>query len=507
MTDVVLALDLGTGGCKAALVDADAAVVAESFEPYPTAYPAAGLHEQRPEDWWTAVVRSAATLVARRDHRVVAVGLSGHSLAMVPVDADGRNLLESVPIWSDTRGEAAAARHFSTTSEEEWYLRTGNGFPRGMYTVFKAAWLRSERPDVAADVDVLLGSKDWVNLRLTGVRSTDPSYASGSGTYDLRSRAIDPATSEALDVPTRWWPAVAPSTAVIGVVTSMAAAETGLPAGIPVVCGGVDNSCMALGAGLDSDGGSYLSLGSSNWFSVSTTRPVLDASARTFVFDHVLPGLYVSALSIFGGGSSLSWLASTLGRADDLDRLLTEAAASPIGARGLACAPTLAGGTVLEGGPHVRGSFLGLDLGHVHGDLARAVIEGIGFGLADAVTSMVQRRPGSADVVRAIGGGARSALMLQVLADLLESPVERPRAEQHGAALGAAALAWLGIGTWSDTTPLATARDVALRVEPRTDAAYAAARVRYEAARDAARHLATLPHPDRPDPEEPHAPD
>lgn len=109
MTDVVLALDLGTGGGKAALVDADARVVRSTFVPYPTSYPAPGRHEQRPEDWWAAVVRSCRDLLdadAGR-HRVTAVGLSGHSLAMVPVGADGSALLDSVPIWSDTRGEAA----------------------------------------------------------------------------------------------------------------------------------------------------------------------------------------------------------------------------------------------------------------------------------------------------------------------------------------------------------------------------------------------------------------
>lgn len=501
MTDVVLALDLGTGGCKAALVAADATVAGESFVAYPTSYPGPGRHEQRPDDWWNAVVRSCRTLLEHESRRVVAVAVSGHSLALVPIGPDGRTLLASVPIWSDTRGEAAAARYFADVSENEWYARTGNGFPRGMYTVFKAAQLRSEAPAVVAEADLLLGSKDWINFRLTGERATDPSYASGSGTYDLTSRGYDPAVTTALDVPLAWWPTIVPSTTVIGSVTRSAAAATGLPIGVPVVAGGVDNSCMALGAGLDADGRSYLSLGSSNWFSVASTRPVLDGVERPFVFDHVLPGLYVSALSIFGGGSSLTWLADVVGR--DVADLLDEAAASPVGAHGLACAPTMAGGTVAEGGPRVRGAFLGLDLGHTHADLTRAVVEGIGFGLADASTALLGGD--HSDAVTAIGGGARSRLVLQVLSDLLARPIERPASEQHGAALGAAALGWIGIGRWTDTSPLHDARHVSLRVSPRPHPDYPLARARFDVAREAARTLAELPTFD-PDLEESHAP-
>ncbi|WP_089155455.1 xylulokinase [Micromonospora sp. NBS 11-29] len=497
MTDVALAFDLGTGGCKAALVDLDARVLRTTFTAYPTSYPAPGRHEQRPADWWDAVVASTRELLAgdAGRHRVVAVGLSGHSLAMVPVDAAGEPLLAAVPIWSDTRGESAAADYFAAVDETHWYTRTGNGFPRGMYTVFKAAWLRATQPDVAGRTTRVLGSKDWINARLTGALVTDASYASGSGAYDLHERRMLPEVLNALDLPAGWWPEVVPATTVIGRVTPEAAAATGLPAGVPVVAGGVDNSCMALGAGLDRAGGAYLSLGSSNWVTVAGTEPVLDPVARPFVFDHVLPDLYVSALSTFGGGSSLTWLAGLLGRDGDLDALLDAAAAAPVGANGLTCVPTLAGGTVAEGGPTVRGAYLGLDLGHTHGDLARALVEGIGFSLADAAATMLAPAPAGTSI-SATGGGARAGLLLQVLADLIGRPVHRPDDAQHGAALGAATLALLGVGAWSDTTALHTTRPSAVRMSPRPELAdaYALPRARFDAARAATRaHAAATP--------------
>lgn len=493
MTDVALAIDLGTGGCKAALVDLSAQVVGTAFVAYPTEYPAPGRHEQRPADWWDAVVRSSRELLAADAgrHRVIAVGLSGQSLAMVPVDADGTALIESVPIWSDTRGEDVAAAHFTDADEPNWYEQTGNGFPRGMYTVFKAGWLRANRPDIAATTRHILGSKDWVNARLTGVSRTDPSYASGSGAYDLRARRILPELLGSLHLPLDWWPAVVASTEVIGRVTAAASAATGLPAGVPVVAGGVDNSCMALGAGLDHAGAAYVSLGSSNWVTTAGSEPVLDPVDRPFVFDHVLPDLYVSALSTFGGGSSLTWLATLLGRDDDLDTLLGEAAGTPVGANGLTCVPTLAGGTVAEGGPAVRGAFLGLDLGHTPGDLTRALVEGIGFSLADAAHRMLTAVPAGSELI-VTGGGARGGLLLQILADLVGRPISRPGAAQHGAALGAAALALLGTGAWADTAPLRAARQSVLRVAPRPELApsYALPRARFDAARSATRAYA-----------------
>ncbi|WP_433046792.1 xylulokinase [Dactylosporangium sp. CS-033363] len=449
MTDVVLAFDLGTGGCKAALVDASARVLATAFVAYPTSYPASGRHEQRPEDWWAALA-AATRALPLPGHAVRAVSLSGHSLAMVPVDVSGALLLDAVPIWSDVRGSAAAQAFFASVDENDWYLSTGNGFPAGMYTVFKAAGT-----PFGDRVAHILGSKDWINYRLTGVRATDPSYASGSGAYDLRSRALRPDVFAALGVPAGWWPEVVASSAVIGSVSAEASLATGIPSGVPVVAGGVDNSCMALGAGLDRPGAAYLSLGSSNWVTVAGTEPVLDMVDRPFVFDHVLPGLYVSALSTFGGGSSLTWLAGLLGRDGDLGALLAEAAAVAPGADGLTCVPTLAGGTVAEGGPAVRGAFLGLGLAHTHGHLARAVVEGIGFSLAGAAAVMLADIPPGAPIT-AVGGGARGDLMLQVLADLLERPIARPADAQHCAALGAAALGWLGIGAWDSTASLNT---------------------------------------------------
>lgn len=486
----VLAFDLGTGGCKAALVDDRGEVIAERFHAYPTSYPASGWHEQRPADWWEAVCITSSALLGEFTGSIAAVAISGHSLALVPVDNVGTALLESVPIWSDIRGEDIAERWFANHDESTWYHRTGNGFPRGMYTVFKAAWFAQQHPDEAEHTSYILGSKDWVNAQLTSKMSTDHSYASGSGCYDLRRRRYDDAMIAGLGLPRTWWPAPVASDTVIGHVTSAAAERTGIPVGVPLVSGGVDNSCMALGAGLDREGAAYFSLGSSNWITVTGSEPALDDVLRPFAFAHVVEGLNISALSTFGGGSTLTWLVDLLG--GNWDELTRAALASGPGARGVSFAPTLAGGTVAEGGHQVRGAILGLDLAHGPGDLMRAAIEGVALSLSNAAANLLAD---SNQQLVAVGGGARSELLLQTLADLTGRTIVRPAHEQHCAARGAAALGWLGIGVWETTAQLTAGAEPEFHAIPTTGDGdvHTAMRARFASASQASRQFADQP--------------
>lgn len=443
-------LDLGTGGCKAVAVTAEGATVATAFRPYDTRLPAPGWHEQDPEDWWDAVVGCCADLAAGLPGGLTgvrAVGLSGQSLAPVLVDARGDLTRPSVPIWSDARATAQADRILAELDEQAWYLRTGNGFPAELYTAFELAWLAEHEPDAIDHAAVVLGSKDWVNLRLTGRAATDRSYASGSGVYDLASRGYADDLVAGTGVPARLLPEILEPTEPLGPVTAQGAAQLGLPNDAVVVVGGVDNACMALGAGLLGDGDAYLALGSSNWVTLAAPVPVLDARTRPFVFDHVVGDLYISAMSTFGGGSSLAWLAEVLGR--DVGALLDEAVQVAPGADGLVCLPTLAGGTVLEGGSAVRGAFAGLDLAHGPGHLARAVVEGIACALGRAAEALTASTD-LPDALAAVGGGARSELLRRTLAEVLGRTILSRPGDAECAAAGAAALAAVGAGLATD---------------------------------------------------------
>ena len=439
---MILAYDFGTGGIKAALFAEDGRCVRDAFAGYETLYPADGCHEQRPADWWRAVVESTRALgdVAS----VTAIGISGHSLGVVPIDADGTLLREAVPIWSDSRATAEAE---AFGADDAWYLQTGCGFPAGLYSVFKLMWFRRHEPDWFGRAATVLGTKDWINFRLTGVRMTDNSYASGTGVYDLRRRAYDADLVARSGLPASLFPPIVPSTHVLGEVLPAVAAELGLPSGVKVVAGGVDNSCMALGAGAFAEGRAYASLGSSAWIAVSGGNPVLDVRTRPYVFDHVVPGQYASALAIFSAGTCLTWLRDVLGSDyAELDRL---AEASGVGANGLVFNPSLAGGSSLDPTPSIRGGFANLELRHTRGDLARAVMEGVAFGLRVAKEELGRQVP-LAEPLVLTGGGAKAALWRQIYADVFGCRVVASAIGQQCAALGAAALAAVGTGVQAD---------------------------------------------------------
>ncbi len=500
MSSTIIAWDLGTGGNKASLYDAHGRCLAAAFVPYATTYPANGWHEQRPDDWWDAVVRSTRQLLAQPgvDPRTIrGCGISGHSLGAVPVDRDGRLLRDRTPIWSDGRATAQAAAVFRHLDEGRWYDLTGNGFPPQLYTAFKIRWYRDHEPELYRRIHQVIGTKDYVNLRLTGRLVTDHSYASGSGVYDLHRWDYSAELLAALDLPRSLLPDIVPSTEVIGSILPAAADALGLPSGIPVVAGGVDNSCMALGARAFREGRVYNSLGSSSWIAVSSAKPLLDRRSRPYVFAHVVPGMYASALCIASGGTSYRWMQDQLARdlaGTDGDavyaRMDAEAAASPVGANGLLFNPSLGGGMPMDGSAGIRGAYLGLDLKHTRGDLIRATMEGITLGLRLCLDELRRMTPLS-DEMLLVGGGSKSALWRRIYADGYGMRVLKSNVDQQAAALGAAACAAVGTGLWQDFAPIDAVHTIEERIDPdRANAAH------YErllvAVRVAVRHQAEL---------------
>ncbi|UCC64940.1 MAG: FGGY-family carbohydrate kinase [Anaerolineae bacterium] len=458
----IIAWDLGTGGNKAALYDVDGHCLATTFVPYETLYPAPGWHEQRPLDWWHAVVESTRQLLSTADVKKAEIeccGLSGHSLGVVPLDREGNLLRQTTPIWSDARATAQAQHFFERVEESEWYRLTGNGFPPPLYAVFKTMWYRDNEPEMFERVARVIGTKDLINLKLTGRIVTDHSYASGSGVYDLLRWGYSERLVAASGLPPDIWPEAVPSTEVIGQLRPEAAEALGLLGGLKVVAGGVDNSCMALGARNIEAGRVYNSLGSSSWIAGSSETPVLDEQARPYVFAHVIPGMYTSAVSIFSAGTSFRWVRDQLCRnlvlqagqqgADAYDLMTALAAESPPGAHRLLFNPSLAGGTALDGSPDIRGAYIGLDLRHTQADLIRAAMEGIAMGLRLALDRL-RKLTHLSDEMVIVGGGSRSRLWRQIIADVFDVTVVKTSVDQQAAALGAAAVAAVGAGLWSD---------------------------------------------------------
>ncbi len=462
MANYLIAYDLGTGGNKASLFDTEGNCIADTFVFYQTYYPKAGWHEQCPEDWWKALVESTRGLIQKSGidvREIAALGISGHSLGVVPLDKSGKLLRETTPIWSDARAVPQTRQMFEKISESAWYNLTGNGFPAPLYAVFKMMWYRDNEPDMFGRADKIIGTKDYINYRLTGRIITDYSYASGSGVYDLVKWRYSDELMAASEISRDLFADIVPSSEVIGVLTKEAAELLGLPQGVKVVAGGVDNSCMALGARNIKDGRIYNSQGSSSWIALTTKNPILDDKFRPFVFTAVIPGLFNSAIPVFSSGSSFRWLRDQLcpdlvqqanAEGKDVYDLMTALAAqSPVGARGVLFNPNLGGGSSVDDSINIRGAYFGLDLGHKRSDVIRATMEGIAMEMRMALNELRKKMAISEDML-VVGGGSRSRLWRQIYADLYNMPIIKTNIDQQAAALGAAALAGVGAGFWKD---------------------------------------------------------
>ena len=414
---------------------------------------------------------------------VAGLAVSGHSLAAAPLAADGTLLTALTPIWTDSRAGAQAKRFFATVDETDWYLTTGNGFPAPLYALFKLMWMKDSQPDVYARAACFLGTKDYVNYRLTGVMATDHSYASGSGAYDLVQMRYRADYLRAAGVDAAKLPPLLASADIVGALTTDAARALGLLQGTPVAAGGVDNACMALGAACVKDGDAYTSLGTSAWIAVASHAPIVNAARRSYVFAHCIPGMFASATCIFSAGNSLRWVKNVfcpdlIARAEregaDVYDLMTElAAASPAGANRLLFNPSLAGGSATEKSPDIRGAFLGLTLAHTRADVLRATLEGVALNLRLSLDVLRTITPVGRDMLL-VGGGGKSPFWRQIFANAYGMDILATNVGQDAGSLGAMACAAVGTGLWESLEQVRAVHGEAKRVapEPETAALY-----------------------------------
>lgn len=478
MDKKIISFDLGTGGNKASLFDEQGNCLASAFVPYTTQYPQVGWHEQRPLDWWNAVVESTRQLMQSSgvdENDIACLGISGHSLGAVPVDKDGNLLRATTPIWSDIRAQKEVEDFFSRVDPDEWYLTTGNGFPAACYTIFKVMWYQRNEPEMWRRVHKILGTKDYLNFRLTGRYFTDFSYASGTGIYNLQQWRYENTFIRASGIPADVWPEIVPSTYVLGGILPDIAEVLGLSENVQVVCGGVDNSCMALGAKNIRDGRVYTSLGSAAWIAVSSKKPVLDKESKPYVFAHVIPGMFTSAVSIFSAGTSFTWVKDNLcsdliaeaeKTGQDVYALMNrEAEKAPVGSNKLLFNPSLAGGNSQDPGVNLRGAYIGLDLKHSQPELIRAAMEGIAMNLRLRL-DLLRRYTRLEDEILFVGGGAKSRFYLGIFANVFNTRILKTTIDQDAGALGAAAVAAVGAGLWKDFSRIDEIHRTVELVEP-----------------------------------------
>ncbi len=358
---------------------------------------------------------------------------------LVALDAAGR-VLRPAMLWNDGRTGAECAEIEQTVGLDRLIALTGNRALTG-FTAPKLRWIARHEPDVHRRIARIMLPKDYVRLRLCGEHATDVADASGTLLFDVARRRWSDEMLAALEVDPAWLPRALESPAVSGVTAG----------GVPVAAGAGDQAAGALGVGVDRPGPASVVLGTSGVVFAAADAFAADSAARVHAFCHAVPGRWHSMGVMLSAAGSLRWLADAVGPPGggaDIAVLIEEARAWEPGVEGLTFLPYLAGERTPHADPDARGAFSGLSLRHDRGALTRAVLEGVAFGLRDGL-DLVAENAGPPSLGRVSGGGARSRLWLQVLASVLELPLQRVAVDE-GASFGAALLGGVAAGVFGD---------------------------------------------------------
>jgi xylulokinase len=461
---VIIAHDLGTTGNKASLYDSSGRLIASHYHPYETFYPKPGWVEQRPEDWWQAFVNSTRRVMASANvspGRIAGISFSGQMMSQIPVGRDGLPLQDNVCIWADHRSQKQADDISRRIGWSNFYNTTGAGMEIAIYPIAKILWLKENHPELYEKTYKFLGAKDIMVNRLTGRFVTDFSEASNTGLLDIHTRQWADDMLEELGIEVgKLAEEMLPSSSVVGKVGSTVSQETGFKEGTPVVLGGGDVACAALGAGVIREGSVYNYIGSASWLAVASSKPILDEQMRPFSLCHVVPEMNVVQLAMFCAGVAYNWFAEQICLLEgayaglrDLDtfELMNELAAkSPPGANGLIFLPDMRPGGAPHNNLRTHGALIGLTLAHGRGDILRAVLEGITFNIRLMADAMAKEVDVPFKEMRLIGGGSKSPLWREIEASILNMPVSTFAAQQEANSLGAAIIAGVALGIFTD---------------------------------------------------------
>lgn len=467
----LVGIDISTTGNKALLVSANPSdagrVVGVAATENPISTPRPLWSEQDPADWWTgiqAAIRQVLSETGVRGEEVLAVGLTGQMHGLVLLDREGEVLRPSI-LWNDQRTGPQCAWITEKVGLENLLAWTGSPALTG-FTAPKVLWVREHEPDIYARVAQILLPKDYIRYKLTGVYATDMAGASGMTLLDLEKRTWSTEMLAALDIPAEWLPPTHEGPEVTGTISTEAARATGLKAGTPVVGGGGDQAAGAVGVGAVRPGVVGLVLGTSGVVFAPTPAPLFEPQGRLQAHCHAVPGRWHFMGVMLSAAGSLRWYRDTVAPGVSYDDLLAPAAEIPVGSEGLLFLPYLTGERAPYPDPNAKGAFIGLTVRHGLPHMTRAVLEGVAFGLRDSMELIQATGLGRLEQVRISGGGARSALWRQILADVLDCELVTVNTTE-GASYGAALLAGVGVGIWPDVDTACEATiQVVVRVTP-----------------------------------------
>lgn len=478
----VLAVDLGTGGPKVALVSTSGDVAAHTYATNELILLEGGGAEQDPEEWWRTIADGARSLVDRQVvpvDDIVAISISTQWMGTVAVDADGNHLMNAL-IWMDSRGAPYAEKvtggfpeipgvGYNAFKLKKWLGMTG-GLPSrtGKDPVGHILWIKQERPDVYAATKAFLEPMDYLNLRLTGRIAA--SYDSITGYWctdnrDLSSVAYDSSLVEMCGLDRSKLPDLMPTGAILGTVLPAVAKELGINDTVQVIMGTGDTASAGIGAGAVRDYEAHLYVGTSSWLSCHVPFKKTDITSNITSLPSGIPNRYWVATEQDVAGKCLTWLIDNLlypddelrdsGAPDDiLDRLNTMAARVPPGSHDLVFTPWLNGERTPVDNHFIRGGWFNAMLTTDRATLVRSVFEGVAYNtrwmMQTAEKFVKKQRPDGFEHVNFVGGGANSALWCQIMADVLGRPIRQVKDPVLANVRGAGFCAAVALGklTW-----------------------------------------------------------
>ncbi|WP_437608916.1 xylulokinase [Erwinia sp. V71] len=443
---MVIGIDLGTSGVKVVLLDAQGQVLASQTAPLSVSRPNPLWSEQDPHSWWQATDQALQALAAEQDlSQVQAIGLTGQMHGATLLDAQGQVLRPAI-LWNDGRS-AQQCRELEQQVADARQI-TGNLMMPG-FTAPKLLWVQQHEPDIFARVAKVLLPKDYLRWRLTGEFASDMSDAAGTMWLNVATRDWDDRLLTACGLSRAQMPQLFEGNQITGHLQADLAQRWGMKA-VPVVAGGGDNAAGAIGVGMFRPGQAMLSLGTSGVYFVVSDGFRSNPASAVHSFCHALPDRWHLMSVMLSAASCLDWAAQLSG-CEDVPQLLAEAERARRDLPPVWFLPYLSGERTPHNNPAAKGVFFGFTHQHGRPELACAVLEGVGFALAQGM-DVLHATGVTPETIMLIGGGARSAFWRQMLADITGQTLDYCRGGDVGPALGAARLARLAL---QPETPLA----------------------------------------------------
>lgn len=473
------AIDAGTTGVRTLIFDSRGNVVAGKHLEFPSYFPQPAWVEQEATDWWDRACKTSKSALREFTEKgggptkVAAISLTNQRETIVPVDENLRPIHRAL-VWQDRRTVPQCEWLRERIGEENVYRITGLTVDP-YFSAPKILWMKENRPELYKETHMFLLVHDYLLARLTGNLVTSWDNASRTMLFDITRLRWSEELLESMELDAEKLPEPLPSGTPAGEVTGRAAEETGFVNGTPVVCGGGDQQCSAIGVGVIKQGRTEATTGTGTFIISHLEKPTFDPDRRVLCSCHSVPGKWVQEASLFSTGTIYRWFRDQFGEPEKVEAKLKgvdpyeildgEAAASPAGSNGVIVLPHFVGAGAPHWNPRARGVIMGLALGHKKGDIVRAIMEGIAFEIRTNLEVMKELGT-TVEEIRVTGGMTRNRGFNQIQADVFDLPVMRCRVEES-TSLGCAILAGVGVGLFSGVPEAAEEMvHVAERYEP-----------------------------------------